>query len=345
MSSRWGIRKIQVSHYTRTGSDVDYLTPPSLQILHASIISLDTISYPARRSHDTSTQPSTITTTTTRFKVSKIKDQAMLWPSAAHSSEPPLDPTAPSWTAPQRLLGEMATLGICVQESLDTPASETDRPDSDGSVLPTAAAAVPVEVSAHPSSTSRAPPTPPDSDSDDINDRISSAHTEPAICSAGTNPIVTIDRSQSDHLRPNSFPCGTIIWAKPRGNDRYWIVMQSYFYHCVVLPIFTFNYKGLRGELRLAEREYVSIKDSGTRGFENQRPEVEPLVTTGKVNRGLHARSVVHITSPSFVRYNNHAIQRYGSFETYSMFRLISMYLDFQLESNQRARSSLPPIA
>jgi hypothetical protein len=190
-----------------------------------------------------------------------------------------------------------------------------------------AAAAIPVEVSAQPSSTSWPPPTPPDSDSEEVDDQISSGH-------AGPNPIVTMDRSKSNYLRPNSIRRGTIIWAKPRGNDRYWVVIQPHFYHCVVLPIFTFNYKGLPGELRLAKREYVSVRDSGTREIENQRPEVEPLVTAGKINNGLHAKSVIHITSPSSVRYNKHAIQRYGSLESDSTFRLIRMYLGVQLESN-----------
>jgi hypothetical protein len=249
-------------------------------------------SCPARDSPATLTRTST-TNTAARLKVSNIDAPTMPCPSAAHSSDTPLDPTAPSWAVPQHVLDRMARLSICVQGNLDTPASETGRPADDESALPMPAAAVPAGVPAQPSSTSRAPPTPPDSDSEDVDDLISSAYAQPAICNASPTPIVTIDKSQPDHLHHIPFPCGTIIWAKLRRKGRYWVVIQSYFYHCVVLPIFTFHRKGLQGALRLAEAEYISIKDPGTRRFENQRPRVEPLVTAGTIKKGLHAKSIV----------------------------------------------------
>jgi hypothetical protein len=74
--------------------------------------------------------------------------------------------------------------------------------------------------------------------------------------------------------------------------------MQSYFDHCVVLALFTFNYKGLQGELRVGRTQSVSIGDSGTREDETQGPEVEPLATASQINKGLHTESVVHITNP-----------------------------------------------
>jgi hypothetical protein len=172
-------------------------------------------SCPARDSPATSTRTST-TNTAARLKVSNIDAPTMPCPSAAHSSDTPLDPTAPSWAATQHVLDRMARLSICVQGNLDTPASETGRPADDESALPMPAAAVPAGVPAQPSSTSRAPPTPPDSDSEDVDDLISSAYAQPAICNAGPTPIVTIDKSQPDHLHHIPFPCGTIIWAKLR---------------------------------------------------------------------------------------------------------------------------------
>lgn len=247
------------------------------------------------------------------------------------------DPTARLSTAPQHILDEMASSATVVEGRTDTQVLETGRPALDeASTLPVTTAPTHAEIWTNPRSASCTPSTPPDSDEADVNAPTSSAHAESSFSKAAQNPSVTIDVSQWDHLYHLQFWCGSIIWANLRGNDRYWVVMQSHGYHCVVLPIYTFDHKGLQGAVQVAEMEYISIRDWGTSTFENQRPELEPLITTGKINRGLDAKSVIHITRPSFLNHNDRTVCWYGSLTPCSMFRLRGMYHQLQFESYHR---------
>jgi hypothetical protein len=231
-----------------------------------------------------------------------------------------LNPAASSWTPSNAARG--ATESETAQDSISShqhysflsKVTASGNPDS-GRYLP---------------SSSWAPPTPPESDGED-NDALTS--TLPGRSMFHTDPY-DFDVT-TDALHPN-LPYRSVFWQgliHPGRAQR----QRPLLSHRSVLPSSPYRSANMYfwwpsspGRMRRAEREFISIKEPESGIFHNQRRKVKQLLTANVVGRGLHARSVIHITRPSCCDHDNNSFRIYGLLQPSSRIRLLNLYSELQ---------------
>jgi hypothetical protein len=170
-------------------------------------------------------------------------------------------------------------------------------------------------------------PTPPDSDREDAVALEFRLSVRPSFDDDAPNQNENFQVSPPLHRPEPRFARGFIFWAVPTVDcrheeityspsttvrhrtdqsggfvirkNRLWVVVQSYSDNHVVLPIYTFGGKGLQGPMQVAKQEFISIKMPDAILFENQRPELQPLITEAQFSVVLRPRSEIWITRPA----------------------------------------------